>query len=45
VVVERTATPTERLRELIEEFGGNEIEGLEVRRPTLEDIYLELTGE
>jgi len=43
VVVERTAAPTERLHELIHEFGGGEIDGLEVRRPTLEDIYLELT--
>ena len=24
---------------------GVELDGLEVRRPTLEDIYLELTGE
>ena len=45
VVVERTATPTERLHELIHEFGGTEIDGLEVRRATLEDIYLELTEE
>ena len=43
VVVERTEEPTQRLHELIHEFGGAEIEGLEVRRPTLEDIYLELT--
>jgi ABC-2 type transport system ATP-binding protein len=43
VVVERTGEPTQRLHELIHEFGGAEIEGLEVRRPTLEDIYLELT--
>jgi len=45
VIVERTANPTQRLHELIHETGGGEIEGLEVRRPTLEDIYLELTGE
>jgi ABC-2 type transport system ATP-binding protein len=45
VVVERTPEPTQRLHELIHEFGGGEIEGLEVRRPTLEDVYLELTGE
>jgi len=44
-VVERTAAPTERLHELIHEFRGEEIEGLEVRRPTLEDVYLELTEE
>ena len=43
VVVERTDEPTQRLHELIHEFGGTEIDGLEVRRPTLEDIYLELT--
>jgi len=43
VVVERTAQPTQRLHELIHELGGAEIEGLEVRRPTLEDVYLELT--
>jgi ABC-2 type transport system ATP-binding protein len=43
VVVERTNEPTQRLHELIHEFGGGEIDGLEVRRPTLEDIYLELT--
>jgi ABC-2 type transport system ATP-binding protein len=43
VVIERTVEPTQRLHELIHEFGGGEIEGLEVRRPTLEDIYLELT--
>jgi ABC-2 type transport system ATP-binding protein len=43
VVVERTPDPTQRLHELIHEFGGAEIEGLEVRRPTLEDVYLELT--
>jgi ABC-2 type transport system ATP-binding protein len=43
VVVERTKEPTRRLRELIDEAGGTELEGLEVRRPTLEDVYLELT--
>jgi ABC-2 type transport system ATP-binding protein len=43
VVVERTDEPTQRLHELIHEFGDAEIEGLEVRRPTLEDVYLELT--
>jgi ABC-2 type transport system ATP-binding protein len=45
VVVEQTAEPTRRLRELIEEAGGAELAELEVRRPTLEDVYLELTGE
>jgi len=43
VVVERTTEPTRRLHELIHELGGEEIDGLEVRRPTLEDVYLELT--
>jgi ABC-2 type transport system ATP-binding protein len=45
VIIERTHTPTQRLHELIHELGGTEIEGLEVRRPTLEDVYLELTTE
>jgi ABC-2 type transport system ATP-binding protein len=45
VVVERTKEPTQRLHELIHEAGGAELEGLEVRRPTLEDVYLELTTE
>jgi len=46
-VVERTTTPTERLHALTEEAlaRGEELEGLEVRRPTLEDVYLELTSE
>jgi ABC-2 type transport system ATP-binding protein len=46
-VVERTATPTRRLYELTAEAveRGEELEGLEVRRPTLEDVYLELTSE
>jgi ABC-2 type transport system ATP-binding protein len=44
-VVERTADPTRRLHELTgEAIGrGERLEGLEVRRPTLEEIYLELT--
>ena len=46
-VVERTTDPTRRLNELTGEAlaRGEELEGLEVRRPTLEDVYLELTGE
>jgi ABC-2 type transport system ATP-binding protein len=46
-VVERTTDPTRRLNELTAEAlaRGEELEGLEVRRPTLEDIYLELTAE
>ena len=42
-VVEHTAEPTARLHELIHEAGGTELEELEVLRPTLEDVYLELT--
>jgi ABC-2 type transport system ATP-binding protein len=46
-VLERTATPTQRLNELTAEAleRGEELEGLEVRRPTLEEVYLELTAE
>jgi ABC-2 type transport system ATP-binding protein len=46
-IVERTAEPTRRLHELTEAAlaDGVELDGLEVRRPTLEDVYLELTGE
>jgi ABC-2 type transport system ATP-binding protein len=45
VVVERTREPTRRLHELTAEAlqRGEELEALEVRRPTLEDVYLELT--
>jgi ABC-2 type transport system ATP-binding protein len=47
VIVERTQDPTRRLHELTAEAlaRGEELEGLEVLRPTLEDIYLELTAE
>jgi ABC-2 type transport system ATP-binding protein len=46
-IVERMREPTRRLNELTAEAlaQGRELEGLEVRRPTLEDVYLELTGE
>jgi ABC-2 type transport system ATP-binding protein len=46
-VVERTTDPTRRLNELTGEAlaRGETLEGLEVRRPTLEEIYLELTAE
>jgi ABC-2 type transport system ATP-binding protein len=46
-VVERTADPTRRLHELTSEAlaRGEELVGLEVRRPSLEDVYLELTAE
>ncbi len=44
-VVEATRDPTRRLHELTAEAlaRGEELEALEVRRPTLEDVYLELT--
>jgi ABC-2 type transport system ATP-binding protein len=47
LIVERTQDPTRRLHELTAEAlaRGEELEGLEVLRPTLEDIYLELTAE
>jgi ABC-2 type transport system ATP-binding protein len=47
VVVERTNEPTRRLHTLTAEAvaRGEELDGLEVRRPTLEDVYLELTAE
>jgi ABC-2 type transport system ATP-binding protein len=46
-VVERTREPTRRLHELTTEAlaAGAELDELEVRRPTLEDVYLELTSE
>jgi ABC-2 type transport system ATP-binding protein len=46
-IVERTDDPTRRLHELTADAvaRGQVLEGLEVRRPTLEDIYLELTAE
>ncbi len=46
-VIERTTDPTRRLNELTGEalVRGEVLEALEVRRPTLEDVYLELTGE
>jgi len=46
-IVEQTSDPTRRLNELTGEAlaRGERLEGLEVRRPTLEEIYLELTGE
>jgi len=45
--VERTREPTQRLHELTRQAlaRGEELVGLEVRRPSLEDVYLELTGE
>jgi len=46
-VVETTTDPTRRLHDLTAEAldRGEELEHLEVRRPTLEDVYLELTAE
>jgi ABC-2 type transport system ATP-binding protein len=46
-IVERTNDPTRRLHELTAEAlaRSEELEELEVRRPTLEDIYLELTAK
>ncbi|MCV2395591.1 ABC transporter ATP-binding protein [Actinotalea sp. M2MS4P-6] len=41
---ERTATPTALVADLAARFGG-EVPGLEVYRPTLEDVYLGLVGE
>ena len=39
-----TPTPTAALRDLLSKHHG-EIEGLEVRNPSLEDVYLELIGQ
>jgi ABC-2 type transport system ATP-binding protein len=39
----QTQTPTEYVMTLSQRFGG-EIPGLSVKRPTLEDIYLEMIG-
>jgi ABC-2 type transport system ATP-binding protein len=46
-IVERTTEPTRRLHELTAEAleRGVELDALEVRRPTLEDVYLELTAD
>jgi ABC-2 type transport system ATP-binding protein len=46
-IVERTNDPTRRLHELTAAAleHGEELEALEVRRPTLEDVYLELTAQ
>jgi ABC-2 type transport system ATP-binding protein len=46
-VVIRTAEPTKVLHELTQAAlaAGRELERLEVRRPTLEDVYLSLTAE
>jgi ABC-2 type transport system ATP-binding protein len=41
---ERTGTPTRTIAGLMRRFDG-EIPGLAVSRPTLEDVYLRLTGQ
>ncbi|GGV46805.1 ABC transporter [Streptomyces longisporoflavus] len=41
---ERTGTPTRTVAELASRFDG-EVPGLRVSRPTLEDVYLRLTGQ
>ncbi|MFJ2741019.1 ABC transporter ATP-binding protein [Streptomyces sp. NPDC087440] len=41
---ERTQTPTRTVAELTGRFDG-EIPGLRITRPTLEDVYLRLTGQ
>ena len=45
VGVERRKAPTARVRALIDEANGAELDELEVRRPTIEDVYLELTSD
>ncbi|HET8956276.1 MAG TPA: ABC transporter ATP-binding protein [Solirubrobacterales bacterium] len=46
-VVLQTTTPVQALHELTAKAlaGGEQLEGLEVTRPSLEDVYLELTAE
>jgi ABC-2 type transport system ATP-binding protein len=46
-VTVRTTEPTRTLHDLTARAlaAGTELEGLEVHRPTLEDVYLELVGE
>lgn len=47
LVTVRTAEPTRMLHELtaVAVAEGRELDGIEVRRPTLEDVYLALTGD
>ena len=47
LVVVHTSEPTRVLAELTAAAvaAGHELDGLEVRRPTLEDVYLSLTGD
>ena len=41
----RTNEPSRLVTELVASVGGGEVNGLEIRRPELEDIYLELLAE
>ena len=41
----QTDTPTAFVRQLVTRFHGNEIPGLTVTRPTLEDVYLKMIDE
>jgi ABC-2 type transport system ATP-binding protein len=41
---EVTETPTRLVQELAERYGGGEVPGLQVRRPSLEDVYLSMIG-
>jgi ABC-2 type transport system ATP-binding protein len=41
---QRTAEPSTLVAQLVRENGGAELDGLEVVRPSLEDIYLELVA-
>jgi len=41
---ERTGSPATLVARLVRENGGAELAGLEVVRPSLEDVYLELVG-
>jgi ABC-2 type transport system ATP-binding protein len=43
VYEEVSETPTRLVRELAERYGG-EVPGLQVRRPSLEDVYLSMIG-
>ncbi|WP_199422661.1 ABC transporter ATP-binding protein [Actinotalea solisilvae] len=41
----RTPTPTALVADLVRRFAPGEVTALEVLRPTLEDVYLEMVGE
>jgi len=42
---QQTATPTSVVQSLVARFAPAEIPGLQVLRPSLEDVYLSLVGE